>query len=48
MRVGVAPAGWLFESAMYDGHDVADEPFELESEDIHGGGVVTFTTEARG
>ena len=44
VRVGVIPAGWMFKSAIYQGHDVADEPFELESEDIDGV-VVTFTTQ---
>jgi hypothetical protein len=44
VRVGVVPAGWMFKSAMYEGHDVADEPFELESADIHGV-AVTFTTQ---
>jgi hypothetical protein len=34
LRVGVVPAGWMFKSAMYARHDVADEPFELESEDV--------------
>jgi hypothetical protein len=34
----------MFKSAIYEGHDVADEPFELESADIHGV-VVTFTTQ---
>jgi Carboxypeptidase regulatory-like domain len=43
VRVGAIPAGWMFNGAMYEGHDLADEPFELESTDITGV-VVTFTT----
>jgi hypothetical protein len=43
LRVGAIPAGWMFKSAMYDGRDIADEPFELESADVKGV-VVTFTT----
>ena len=37
------PSGWMFKSAMYDGRDIADEPFDLESTDVKGV-VVTFTT----
>ena len=44
VRVGVIPVGWMFKSAMFEGRDVADEPFELESEDVHGV-VVTFSTQ---
>jgi hypothetical protein len=43
LRVGVIPAGWMFKSAMYEGRDIADEPFDLESADVKGV-VVTFTT----
>ena len=43
LRVGVIPAGWMFKSAMYEGRDIADEPFDLESADVKGV-VVAFTT----
>ena len=44
VRVGVIPVGWMFRSAMFEGRDIADEPFELGSEDVHGV-VITFTTQ---
>ena len=44
VRVGVIPNGWMFKAAMYEGRDVADESFDLESRDIQGV-VVTFTTQ---
>ena len=34
----------VFKSAMFEGRDIADEPFELGSEDVHGV-VVTFTAQ---
>ena len=34
LRVGVIPAGWMFKSAMHEGRDIADEPFDLESTDV--------------
>jgi hypothetical protein len=43
LRVGTIPTGWMFKAAMYEGHDIADEPFELESKDIDGV-VVMFST----
>jgi hypothetical protein len=44
LRVGVVPSGWMFKGATYEGRNVADEPFDLESTDIQGV-VVKFTTE---
>ena len=41
--MGAIPAGWMFKAAMYEGRDIADEPFDLESTDVNGV-VVTFTT----
>ena len=42
VRVSPIPVGWMFKGALYEGRDIADEPFDLESTDITGV-VVTFT-----
>lgn len=41
VRVLGSPAGWMFKSAMFDGRDVADAPFDLTSD--ASGIVITFT-----
>jgi hypothetical protein len=41
VRVSASPEGWMFKSATYKGRNVADEPFDLDSDAI--GVVITFT-----
>jgi hypothetical protein len=50
VRIGGAPSGWTFKSAVLGGTDVSDTPIEIEDRDI-GGIVVTFNdtpTDLRG
>ncbi|OFW03312.1 MAG: hypothetical protein A3H96_19650 [Acidobacteria bacterium RIFCSPLOWO2_02_FULL_67_36] len=42
VRIGGSPQGWMFKSAMYNGRDVADTPFDLRGGDATGL-VITFT-----
>jgi hypothetical protein len=42
VRIGGAPPGWTFKSAMYQGRDVSDVPLELDSSDVTAV-VITFT-----
>jgi hypothetical protein len=42
VRVGGSPSGWTFKSAMLDGRDVSDVPFDVRSADVTGI-VITFT-----
>jgi hypothetical protein len=44
VRVNGSPPGWTFKSAMLNGKDVSDTPFELGGEDVTGL-VLTFTDE---
>ena len=42
IRAQTPPAGWTFKSAMFDGRDLADVPFEISGSDLDGV-VMTFT-----
>src|SRR6185295_19016870 len=41
LRIPGSPVGWMFKSAMYNGRDISESPFDLQSDisDV----VVTFT-----
>jgi protocatechuate 3,4-dioxygenase beta subunit len=36
LRISPLPAGWFLKSAMHQGRDIADVPFDLESRDVSG------------
>lgn len=42
VRIGGSPEGWMFKSAMFNGRDIADTPFDLQGADATGV-VITFT-----
>jgi protocatechuate 3,4-dioxygenase beta subunit len=42
LRVGGAPGGWTLKSAIADGRDISDTPFDIGTSDV-GNVVITFT-----